>query len=107
MASQEQFNELQQLLQQQQKQVEELQARLNAQNDAGQGLQNQLAEEQRQRVLATDELTRATTALAEAQRGLREKRESRGSAEPGRAETLDQAGALPFVFAFELARFTN
>ena len=56
MASQEQFNELQQLLQQQQKQVEELQARLNAQNDAGQGLQNQLAEEQRQRVLATDEL---------------------------------------------------
>ena len=67
MASQEQFNELQQLLQQQQKQVEELQARLNAQNDAGQGLQNQLAEEQRQRVLATDELTRATTALAEAQ----------------------------------------
>ena len=44
MASQEQFNELQQLLQQQQRQVEELQARLNAQNDAGQGLQNQLAE---------------------------------------------------------------
>ena len=80
MASQEQFNELQQLLQQQQKQVEELQARLNAQNDAGQGLQNQLAEEQRQRVLATDELTRATTALAEAQRGLREKREKAAAA---------------------------
>ena len=80
MASQEQFNELQQLLQQQQKQVEELQARLNAQNDAGQGLQNQLAEEQRQRVLATDELTRATTALAEAQRGLREEREKAAAA---------------------------
>ena len=89
MASQEQFNELQQLLQQQQKQVEELQARLNAQNDAGQGLQNQLAEEQRQRVLATDELTRATTALAEAQRGLREEREKAAAAlSPGEQKLL-------------------
>ena len=43
MATQEQFNELQAVLQQQQRQVEELQAQLNAQNDAGRGLENQLA----------------------------------------------------------------
>ena len=89
MATQEQFNELQAVLQQQQRQVEELQAQLNAQNDAGRGLENQLAEEQRQRVQATNELTRATTALAEAQRGLREEREKAAAAlSPGEQKLL-------------------
>ena len=80
MATQEQFNELQQLLQQQQKQMEELQQRLSAQNVEGTSLQNRLLEEQRQRVSAIDELTRATAALAEAQRGLREEREKAAAA---------------------------
>ena len=89
MATQEQFNELQAVLQQQQRQVEELQAQLNAQSDAGRGLENQLAEEQRQRVQATNELTRATTALAEAQRGLREEREKAAAAlSPGEQKLL-------------------
>ena len=89
MATQEQFNELQAVLQQQQRQVEELTARLEAQNEAGRGFENQLAEEQRQRVQATNELTRATTALAEAQRGLREEREKAAAAlSPGEQKLL-------------------
>ena len=91
MATQEQFNELQQLLQQQQRQVEELQQRLSAQNVEGTSLQQQLAEEQRQRASATGELTRATEALAEAQRGLREERERAAAAlSPGEQKLLSK-----------------
>ena len=92
MATQEQFNELQQLLQQQAKQVEELTARLDAQNVAGRNLESQLGEEQRQRAAATEELARATSSPAEANRNLREERESSRSCEPGRTEAAAEAG---------------
>ena len=91
MATQEQFNELQQLLQQQQKQVEELTARLDAQNTAGRNLESQLGEEQRQRAAATEDLARATSSLAEANRRLREERERAAAAlSPGEQKLLQK-----------------
>ena len=69
----------------------ELTARLDAQNVAGRNLESQLGEEQRQRAAATEELARATSSLAEANRNLREERERAAAAlSPGEQKLLQK-----------------